>query len=85
MGLEALLAERPEPVRLCKVGRIVASLEDPYRTALIDLLAVTYVDGGESDGEISARLKSAGLPASGAHINRHRRGVCSCPPEGVVG
>lgn len=87
MGLEALLEERTEEPDYCKVGRIVQSLEEPYRSALVKLLATPYINGGESDTAIVDRLRKAEIPASAPSINRHRRGICSCPKrvEEVVG
>lgn len=83
MNLDALL--EPVPGRYtqpCKVGRIVAKLEDPYKTALITMLASAYVDGGFSDTMIRTRLTSAGFQVSTPVIWRHRNNQCSC--ESVV-
>lgn len=86
MGLDALLAERSDKTDPCKLGRLIATLEEPYRAALNTLLSVAYVDGGESDREIAHRLRLADLPMSQATINRHRVGTCGCPKkEEVVG
>lgn len=79
MGLDALLAERIEKIDLCKLGRIIGTLEDPYKSALTNLLAVGYYDGGESDDEIAERLRLAEMPISSATVNRHRNGRCGCP------
>lgn len=66
------------------MGRVIAALEEPYRGALLNLLAVSYVDGGESDTEIANRLKAAEIPTSTPTVNRHRRGICGCPKSEEV-
>lgn len=66
----------------CKVARIVASLEEPYRSALDRLVSTKYQDGGLADEALAARMKAAGVPAGATVINRHRRGQCTC--EGLV-
>lgn len=83
MSLDKLLEPRaPEPPKLCKAGKILESLQEPYRSALQNMFDVPYVEGGFSDEEITTRMAEAGIPAGHTIINRHRRGRCTC--ESVV-
>lgn len=82
-SLDILLEPRaPEPPKFCKVGKILADLDEPYKTALINILELPYASGGFSDEEITTRMTEAGIPAGHTIINRHRRGRCTC--ESVV-
>lgn len=83
MDLDVLLEPVPdrgsEP---CKVGRILASLEDPYRTALWGLLSTQIEDGGLSAEQLQVRMTKAGVPVGASAIRRHRAKRCTC--ESVV-
>lgn len=80
MNLDALLAPLPDRnVTLpCKIGRLVESLEDPYKTALQKLLATDYDQGGLSAEQLEQRMKEAGLEAGATAIRRHRKRQCGC-------
>lgn len=80
MNLDALLAPLPDRnISLpCKVGRILESLEDPYKTALLSLLAQDVDQGGLSSEQLQVRMKEAGLEAGATAIRRHRRKQCGC-------
>lgn len=80
MNLDALLAPLPERNKTlpCKVGRIVESLEDPYKTALINLLAQDVSQGGLSSEQLETRMREAGLEAGATAIRRHRKRQCGC-------
>lgn len=80
MNLDALLAPLPESNKTlpCKVGRIVLSLEDPYKTALTNLLANDHSEGGLTAESLEARMREAGLEVSASVIRKHRRHACSC-------
>lgn len=80
MNLDALLAPLPDRnISLpCKVGRILESLEDPYKTALLSLLAQDVDQGGLSSEQLQVRLKEAGLEVGATAIRRHRRKQCGC-------
>lgn len=82
MNLDALLEPAESLIQPCKLGRIVNGLADPYKSALENLLAIPYADGGESDAALRARLAKAGLHCSQPVIYRHRNKQCAC--EGVV-
>ena len=79
MSLDALLAPVPERVKeKCKVGRIVADLPEPYKTALDEKLQLSYASGGLSDEELVRIMAAAELPVGATIINRHRRNRCTC-------
>lgn len=78
MSLELLLEPATRSVTFCKVGQIVASLEEPYKSALIDTLARGYREGGLSDLQVARRMASAGLPVGERTVSRHRAGACVC-------
>lgn len=61
MNLDALLAPLPERNKTlpCKIGRIVLSLEDPYRTALSNLLEHDHATGGLTAEDLETRMKEA--------------------------
>ena len=78
--MDALLAPLPDRnISLpCKVGRILETLEDPYKTALINLLVTPYEDGGLSAEQLEQRMKQAGLEVGATVIRRHRKKQCGC-------
>lgn len=79
MSLDILLAPIPEPEpTLCKLGKIIAALDEPYKTALVNLTNQNYADGGMSDEALTERLHQAELPIGSTIVNRHRRQVCAC-------
>ena len=81
MSLDALLAPVPDrnAKHPCKVGRTIEELAEPYKSALVNLLATRYADGGLSDEALQGRLSDAGLEIGVTILNRHRRGLCTCP------
>lgn len=83
MNLDALLEPLPErnPKYLCKVGSIVESLQDPYKSALRDLLNNLYENGGLSDEAVADRMTAAGLKIGSRTVYRHRRKACTCPEQ----
>ena len=80
MNLDALLAPLPDRNKTlpCKVGRILETLEDPYKTALINLLDTEYDNGGLSAEQLEQRMKQAGLEVGATVLRRHRRKQCGC-------
>ena len=80
MNLDALLAPLPDRnVTLpCKVGRILETLEDPYKSALIKLLDTDYDNGGLSAEQLEHRMKQAGLEVGATVLRRHRKKQCGC-------
>jgi len=79
MSLDVLL--EPIPVKTktpCKVGRVLASLDDPYKTALLTLLDTRFVDGGLADDAVAERLERAGFDVGATTVRSHRKGTCSC-------
>jgi hypothetical protein len=83
MSLDLLL--EPIPVRdnqPCKVGRYLVALEDPYKTALLNLLNIPVADGGMSSEHVAQRMSQAGLPVGSTAVRRHREKRCPC--ESVV-
>lgn len=85
MNLDALLApiETAKP-RLCKIGTLLTTLEEPYKSALANLVAVKHADGGLSDQALCGRLREAGISMSVSTVHYHRRGLCSCM-KGLIG
>lgn len=65
----------------CIVAKIIASLSDPYKSKLADLVKTRFADGGLSDPDLAKVMRLAGLKCSATMINQHRRGVCTCPTE----
>ena len=85
MNLDALLAPiEPHPVRLCKIGILLTTLEEPYKSALTNLVTLKHADGGLSDQALCGRLREAGIPMSVSTVHYHRRALCSCV-KGLVG
>lgn len=81
MNLDALLGPAPAASsngRLCRVGAILAGLEEPYRSALERLLSVPFLEGGETDEQLATRLRAAELPVGATTIRRHRTKTCIC-------
>jgi hypothetical protein len=80
MSLDILLEPIPERnmTQPCKVGRIVESLTDPHKTALINLLKVEPADGGMTAEDLQIRLQEAGLEVGATAIRRHRKQRCNC-------
>ena len=80
MNLEALLEPVPErnTIRPCRLGQHIIDLEEPYKTALRQLVEIGYSQGGLSDRELYKRLELAGISVSTSVIHYHRRNLCSC-------
>jgi hypothetical protein len=85
MNLDALLAPiEPAKPRLCKIGTLLTTLDEPYRSALENLVTVKHSEGGLSDQALCGRLREAGISMSVSTVHYHRRGLCSCV-KGMVG
>jgi hypothetical protein len=85
MSLDALLEPIPDrQARPCKLGILLTTLEEPYKSALENLVTLKHADGGLSDQALVGRLRQAGIPMSVSTAHYHRRGICSCV-KGMVG
>jgi len=85
MNLDALLAPIDERgPRPCRLGHLLATLEEPYKSALANLVTLKHADGGLSDQALVGRLREAGLPMSVSTVHYHRRNICSCT-KGMIG
>ncbi len=80
MSLDILLDPVPERnmTRPCKVTRIIESLEEPYKSALIELVDRSFEDGGLTAEELEHRMKIAELEVGSTVIRKHRKQQCSC-------
>jgi hypothetical protein len=78
MNLDALLEPMESKPFVCKLRAIIEALEDPYRSALLDLVESSPERGGLSANQLSAKVKKAGLSISSASIHRHRAKICPC-------
>lgn len=79
MSLDVLLEPIPAKAATpCKVAQLITSLDEPYKSAVQNLVDTSYKQGGLSDYQLRERLLSAGIDVGGTVINYHRRGVCSC-------
>lgn len=65
----------------CRVSRLIANLEEPYRSAAQQLVNVKHNQGGIADMPLAAEFRKAGIQLSSTMINRHRNGWCPCPTE----
>ena len=72
--LDALLEPVATKTLLCKVGRRIDELEEPYKSALAALVANEAI----SDQSLSQKLHDAGIPVSTSVVYLHRRAKCSC-------
>lgn len=80
MSLEILLSP-PSPVKPtqpCKVGRILAGLDEPYKSALTNHLTRTHADGGYTDEFLSSLMGQAGFQIGATTVRTHRKGMCAC-------
>ena len=79
MSLDVLLEPIPAKSKTpCKVGKVLASLDDPYKTALLNLLNTKFSDGGLADEHVAERLERAGFDIGATTVRTHRKGMCSC-------
>lgn len=78
MNLDELLKPVEREIPKCKLQRLIDDLDEPYKTALVNLANTLYQHGGLSDQGLSARLKAAGFQVSVPVVNRHRAKVCGC-------
>lgn len=78
MSLDELLKPVERVIPECKLQRIINELDEPYKTALVNLTNTLYYNGGLSDQGLSNRLKAAGYQVSIPVVNRHRNKSCSC-------
>lgn len=65
----------------CIVSRLIGDLEEPYRSAALQLVNTRHNQGGLADMPLAAEFRKAGLQLSSTMINRHRNGWCPCPTE----
>lgn len=85
MNLDALLEPIPDKqAKPCRLGLTIASLDEPYKSALERLVELKHSDGGLSDQALVGRLREAGISMSVSTAHYHRRGLCSCA-KGMVG
>lgn len=79
MSLEALLAS-PAPLTKtpCKVGRILAGLEEPYKSALTNHLNTQFEQGGYTDEGLATVMATAGFQVGATTVRTHRKGACAC-------
>ena len=80
MSLDVLLEPIPDRNQKepCKVGRILAGLAEPYKSALEGLLATSYENGGLGSDALTERINKAGFEVGATVVHRHRRGKCTC-------
>jgi hypothetical protein len=78
MNLESLLEPVEHEATPCKILKIIMELEDPYRSAVVQMLNTRFMDGGLSDEKLSMKMKKAGLRVSWQVIYRHRSKICCC-------
>lgn len=73
-----------EEIQPCKVGRYILELEDPYKTALVNLVNTTHEDGGLSAERASERMRDAGLSVGATALRRHRERRCPCDRQVIA-
>ena len=80
MSLDVLLDPIPDrnPAVPCKVGRIISDLEEPYKSAVVNLVSTSWPDGGLTDEQLASRLTKAGFPIGASTIRTHRKAMCNC-------
>lgn len=76
----AHLAGTTNTDRPCRLGAVLAGLDDTDRTAVVDALTARDPNGrrATSDDRIAAVLTRAGHGVGHSTIGRHRRGHCNC-------
>lgn len=62
----------------CKIGRTVAGLDEPYKSALLKLLSSDL-----PDEPLAKTIRDAGLKVSYSSVYRHRRALCKCESVAV--
>jgi hypothetical protein len=78
-ALAQALATPPKRLRLCKLGRIVATLDKPDADAVNQALTgPTAYDGGWSERDIADALTNNGHTISDSTVRDHRLRVCGC-------
>lgn len=83
MSLDVLLEPIPAKTSsVCKIIRIVESLDEPYSSALLNLVETHTADGGLSIDDVAERMRKAGLAVGTTTLSKHRKGLCSCPDGG---
>ena len=79
MNLDALLEPIPQRhTRPCKLGQALIELDEPYKTALQNLVTTEHENGGLTAAKLAQRLADAGLNISATVVHMHRKGQCSC-------
>lgn len=82
--LDVLLEPVPSSQRLCKMGKIVDQLDEPYKSAVVSLLATSFDEGGFTERQLSERFAIAGLRVGMTIIYYHRNNLCNCQKKVVV-
>lgn len=62
----------------CIVKRLVDQTPEPYKTALLSLLANDAYTGGLSADVVAKTMREAGLRTSATAIRLHRASTCIC-------
>ena len=78
MKLDKLLGPVEQDAKPCKISKIIMGLDEPYSSAVLDMLNTNFMDGGLSDEGLSMKMKKAGLRVSWQVVYRHRRKICCC-------
>lgn len=79
MSLDILLEPiQPKEPKPCKLGQALLDLDEPYKSALQNLVDTGHVDGGLTAAALAKRLQDAGLGISATVVHMHRKNQCSC-------
>lgn len=73
--LEAVRTAQQRPTPLCGVGKALAGLTDADRRGLVTALGDNSIFGTS----IEKALRQRGFAIGKDGVQRHRRGLCSCP------
>jgi hypothetical protein len=67
-----------EAQKVCSIARHLADTPEPYKSALVRLLANDGFSGGLSADVAAKTMRQAGLKTSATAIRLHRAGTCIC-------
>lgn len=73
-----LLDEERDGRKLCVIGRHLTDLDEPYSSALEQLVDRSWNDGGLTEFAVAQVMNEAGLKGSPTSVLRHRRRLCIC-------
>jgi hypothetical protein len=73
-----LLEEKRDGRKLCVIGHPLVDLDEPYRSALQDLVDRSWSNGGLTEFAVAQVMNEAGLKGSPTSVLRHRRRLCIC-------